>query len=230
VASVLEKQELVDDIKRPTRRYSITVNGAGGEIYYGRSSKEEYEYWVTNADQRRTEVKIGADENPFQQYMLFKDNEPGMYLNVPETVRRDYNSYYEYYDLDNVEGPAYDSAYITIKEIDDKGVLIETLYDNVKLEDFIIEHDIETIVDETVAFDNDYVYSVVSDYKTSVLDGVFETQGRADLTKLNFFMSEMRNGQTIIYDMQYNNIIIDNLASSFENYGIEIRLLSLDEG
>ena len=45
MATSEEKQELLEDIKRPVRHYRIMLWGYGGENSYIRLTKEQYEYW-----------------------------------------------------------------------------------------------------------------------------------------------------------------------------------------
>jgi hypothetical protein len=234
MATSEEKQELVEDIKRPTRYYRVSLWGYGSEIYYAPSSKEEYDFWVTNAEQRRSEAGLEEYEDPFERYMFYKDDEPKLYSNVPENLQREYD-YYDYNEVDHIEGPDYDSTNIAIEEVeivdnDHYNIkVINTIVEDSELAEFVMENDIDSIVDETVAFEKEYLYTVVSSRKGTFFEGLIETAGRLDLSKLSFEVTEMHNGETIVHSVKYDGEHVDNWGSDANDKGTEIRIINMQD-
>jgi hypothetical protein len=232
MATTEEKQELVEDIKRPVRQYRIILSGYGSQIYCDPSTKEEYDYWVTNKEQRCIDFNTEEHRSPFHDYMFNKEDEPNLYASVPENIRRDYD-FYEYDAIEYVEGPDYFSANLTIEELEPtethNGNVINTICNDVELADFVDDNNIETVVEESVVFEQKYVVSVVSNLKGMFFEGMIETNGKLDLSKLTFMMTETHNGETLVHSIKYNGEYVDNFGGDAIEKDIEISLINMKE-
>lgn len=227
MATIQEKQDLIDDIKRPIRHYKIMLLGYGSEVVYGRSSKEEYNYWETKIEERRRQFNIPEDESPFNRYMMDKDDIGG-YDAVPANLKRKYD-WFEEDDVDHGMGVNYQSAYISIVEFDDtdeKEKEIETILDE-KLTQFIDSNDIDLIVGDSEAIDVPYLYSAVSTNKGLFFYGRLTTSGKIDLSKFRFECTEYPNGETLVNHVFYGNEELDNDGSELNEKGLYIELLDL---
>jgi hypothetical protein len=230
MATLAEKRELVEDIKRPVRLYRIVLSGYGSETYYANSSKEEYDFWVTEIKKRRVEVDLEDHKDPFEQYMLCKEDEPDSYEYVPKDIKRR-DEYYDYSNIAFVQGPEYDSAYISIEEIeivDYQYNVLETVAENVELSDFILDNNNDS-ESKDITFKTDYVYTAVIALKGKFFEGLVETNGRIDLSKLAFNMIDTYCGESIVSGIAYNGEHIEYQDSDVDDMSTEIRLVNMKE-
>jgi hypothetical protein len=162
--------------------------------------------------------------------MLCKNDEFDSYEYVPEDIKREY-SYYDYSDIDLVHGPEYESAYISIEEIEivgDQYNVLETVAENVELSDFILDNNNDG-VSKDVAYKTDYVYTAVIALKGKFFEGLVETNGRIDLSELAFNMVDTHNGETIVDGIIYNGEHIEYRDGDVKDMGTEIRLINMKE-
>lgn len=232
MATTDEKQELVEDIKRPIRYYRIRLWGYGGELVYGRSSKEEYEFW--NSDYAKDLVGYDPNEtisSPVQIYMWEKDGDPERFENVPDEFKRE-GEWFEQDDIEHMSGVEPGSCYIEITEVDSNEYSaneIETVVDDASwYEGFYEDNDIDLVVEESAAFDEPYLFYGYSAEKGQFYEGTFESKGRIDFSKLKFYMMEFPSGEEMIYIIEYDGEEIDNegLESNQKGLYIEIQDLS----
>lgn len=219
-----ENKELIKDIKTPIRTYRITVWGYGGEVAYGKSSKEEYEYWKSQQAKEDTNVSEDEDhENTFSNYMFEKDIEDAVFPNVPAEFQRE-GEWYDQGDIEHCTGVDISSANIEIVEVteEDSSETITLDYDT------IFENEINVMAKESDAFDHEYVFYGMSVEKGTFFEGTIEIPGKIDLSKLELHTVEFPNGDEIIYDIYYNEEIIDNygLDTNGKDMLIEIQKLS----
>ena len=205
MATAQEKQDLVDDIKKPHRHYRITLTGYGGEIVYSSSSKKEYDYWETDIEERRKEFNIPSDESPFNRFMMDKDDIGG-YETVPTEVFRT-GEWYENSDIDHGVGVSYDSAIITIVECetDDYNSTECNTIVELPLTEFIDQYDAEPVVGDSEAVDGGYMYYAMDVQKGIFFDGRLTTVGKINLSKFQFQCTEYPNGDTLVNHVFYSD-------------------------
>jgi hypothetical protein len=223
-----DKKELIKDIKNPIRYYRIRLWGYGGEIVYGNSTAEEYDYWVTNAEARKKEFSI-EDSNPFEEYMLNKDVDEKFKQVPPQFVRE-----YDWYEHDSVEhctGVTSNSAIIEIVELENKEYgadEIETIVDAQQFfDEFLDEWGCDYIVSDSDAFDQQYVFYAMSVEKGTFIECIVETDGKIDLTKLQFNGTDFPNGDELIVDIEYDGDLLDNDGVDTNGKGLYIELVEL---
>ena len=224
MATTDEKQELVEDIKRPVRHYQITLWGYGAEYVAGESTKEEYDYWVTNAKERIKEFDLDEGDNPFEIYMLDKDND-SKWDAVPAEFAR-LNNYFEYDDVEHLHGAVDTAGRITVEEIDiTTDTVIDTLVDNCELDEFFETYDCYHVVRESEDYTKDYIFTAVSSEKGTFFNGVLETQGRIDLSKISVHSTEIYDGDIIVHDIMYDEEYVEHDGADTNGKGMYINLV-----
>ena len=231
MATLSQKQELVEDIKRPIRYYRIRLIGYGGELVYGRSCKDEYDFWQT--EEAKQFVGYNPEEDvsePVQIYMWEKDEDPQRFENIPEEFKRE-GEWYEQDDIDHITGISPEACYVEITEVDSYNYNaneLETVLDKLHwYDEFVDDYQADIIVEESPAFDESFVFCGYSLEKGQFYDGVFETAGRIDLSKLKFYMSEFPNGEELIYMVEYNGEEIENDGGDTSGKALYIELQDL---
>jgi hypothetical protein len=230
MATAEEKQELVEDIKRPVRYYRITLWGYGAEYTAGESTKEEYDYWVTEFKQRIKEFGLDEeyDNNPFETYMLEKD-EDTKWEAVPEEIKRAWD-YFEYNDIECIHGPTDNSARISIEEIEDtenvyQAKVIDTVVADIDFEEFREKYEFDYVIGESEDYKKEYIFTAVNSEKGTFFTGYIETSGRIDLSKLAIHATEIYDGDVIIHDIEYNSEYVDNEGAETNGKGTYINLV-----
>jgi len=231
MATINEKQELVEDIKRPIRYYRIKLAGYGGELVYGRSSKAEQEFW--NSDEAKELVGYNLDEDisdPIQIYMWEKDEEPERFEHIPKEFQRE-GEWYEQDDVDHMSGVAPEACYVEITEVesfDYKAEEITTVVDSESwYDEFYDKHNIDMVVEESAAFNESHLFYGYSSEKGVFFDGIFETKGRIDFSALKFYMMEFPSGEEMIYMIEYNGEEVENDGIDTSGKGLYIELQDL---
>ena len=231
MATTDEKQELVDDIKRPIRYYRIRLYGYGGELVYGRSSKAEQEFW--KSEEAKQLVSYNPDEDlsdPIQIYMWEKDENPERFENIPNEFKRE-GEWYDQDEIEHLSGVAPEACYVEITEVvseEYNAEEIETVVDSESwYDEFYDKHDVDMIIEESAAFDESYLFYGYSSEKGEFFDGVFETKGRIDFSALKFYMMEFPSGEEMIYMVEYNGKEIENDGGDTNGKGLYIELQDL---
>ena len=227
MATIEEKQDLIDTIKRPLRHYRIMLWGYGGEAAYLSLTKEQYEYW--NA------MKEDSDHDILVHYMLDEDREE--YTDIPvemdfmgdpddlETCR------YSWHDAPNEIvhqwGVDYSSARITITEIESdeyNAKPIQDVVDGEDLNDFVCNNDLEWISDEVDKTESDYMLQFYSSEKGTFFEGILTTNGKIDLSKLKFCTTEHFNGDDTVDEITYDDESIENLGGDTNGKGYSVQI------
>lgn len=221
----IENQELIDTIKRPIRHYRITLWGYGGEIVYGNSTKEEYDYWETNIEERRKQFNIPEDESPFNRYMMDKDDVGG-YEAVPTNIQRE-GEWYDQDDMDHASGVSCDSATINIVEVNDEEYNAEEICEIVQcsLDEFIEDTDANLIIGDSDAINRSFMFYAISVEKGTFFDGRLTVTGKIDFSKLRFECTEYPNGDTIVNHVFYGDEEIDNDGGDTNGKSLYIELV-----
>ena len=113
MATLKEKQKLINTIKTPNRFFRLSFTRYGGEVAMGTITKDQYEYWT--------------DNDGFEEYMAqvdFDANEAN--LRIPKRAQFD-QPFYEYSNICHLSGPEWDdSQTMYIEELDKDGRPMET--------------------------------------------------------------------------------------------------------
>ena len=220
MATSEEKQELVEKIKGP-RYYRLILSGYGGESAYMNITKEQHDYWKEN-------------EDDLLDYMLDDDMEMEVpeeadFLKVPDEDYRApwYESPCEY---EHSYGVAYDSAYITVDEVNSADYMSQHIREIICNED--LGNYVSNLQEETdyqfegtdfqecyAGKDVEYIAQMYSSEKGGFFDGIIETTGDFDFKKLVFFCSEYDNGEETITEVEYDGVEIDNQGGDTNGKG-----------
>lgn len=230
----MDNKELVETIKRPIRHYRIQLWGYGGESAYLGLTKEQYDYW----EQRKQD----DHEDILLDYML--DEDRTVVKDVPIEV--DFladptditSARYPWYDapgeLEHQSGVDYDSAKITITEIDSEEYNATTIEDvvdgeelnkwieSLQVEDEYATELVEYGLSEFEDWAAPYILQFYSREKGTFFDGIFTTSGRFNPMKLKVFTSEYANGDDTVESIQYDGEEIENLGADSNGKGYSV--------
>ena len=199
-----------------TKYYTVQISGYGGESVYGKITKEQYEFW-SNEEAVEKVFEEGADgalNEYFWDMEEFNDK-------IPEEAQFDT----EWHDIDNIEhsnGCTLDSGMLEICEVDsgeyDAKHIADVWEGDVK--QLITEQDIEVderildLDDHATKDGHNYVFYGMSVEKGSFYFATIELEDNEefDISKLNFDICEMPNGDTIINDVSYKGEFLDNVG------------------
>ena len=230
MATSEEKQELIEDIKRPVRHYRIMLWGYGGENSYIRLTKEQYEYW----NQRKED---DDERDILVDYMLDEDREevadvpPAMeFMSDPEDLEGPRYPWHESpNEIVHQFGVDYSNARITITEIESdeySSKPIEDIVDGVDLNDFVSEHDIEWFSDEVEETQSDYMLQFNSSEKGTFFEGILTTAGKIDPSKLEVYTTDHFNDDDTVDDIRYDGESIENMGGDTNGKGYSVYMWS----
>lgn len=220
MASPEERQETVDALKGK-RYYRLSISGYGGEAAYISLSKEAFEFWNNACDEYGDSDLVNycvtddpedydfedIGEVPAEADFLREDDFKSQWYEAPTEVVHQY-------------GVSYDSAYLTVEEVDGDSWGASYVADVIDGEDvsaFIdrigeeTDWEVEQLEgDEDMCFDTPYVLQFYSAEKGGFWDGVIETYGDFDPKKLKFVTTEYPNGEDVITEVHYDDQEVDN--------------------
>lgn len=218
MATSEQKQELVEDIKKPIRHYRVTITGYGGEHVYGSLTREQFEYWKNR-------------ENELSEYVVEPQAHPDLLESVSFLKKKSgendyYLDWWEYDDVDHFHGAEHYSSSILIEELDSDDYdaeIIDTVYEDT-LEEFLDEYDADTIIDESDSLinkDKKPIVGMCSIEKGTFFEARFSTQGRIDFSKLEFFATETLS-DTILTSINYDDEDLDNEGGDTTGKGFHV--------
>ena len=197
------------------RYYRIFINGYGGESVYGKITKEQYEFWSNH--EKLEELGFEDGEGAINEYFWDQEEHEDK---VPEEARFEASDWYEMDDIEHSNGVTSDSARVSIEEYDGGEWESQhvTYFLEGDLQQLITEQDIdvdEGILDLDEHQDKEghcYVFYGMSVEKGSFVDATVEIPDgeEFDISKLNFSIMEMPNGDNIVSDVTYNGEYLDN--------------------
>jgi len=240
MATPEEKQELVDNLKGK-RFYRIGLWGYGGESAYINLNKDQFEFWKNHVDEHGDSDAVNYMVNAEDQDWDFEEIE-----SVPENAdfmkddEGDYRPWYEHHnEFSHQWGVAYDNARLTIDEIDsiewNAKTINEVVKDGIDLNDWINEQHEKTdyepemvITEDEDHFANqgDYTCQFYSSEKGTFFDGVIETVGEFDPTKLRIYINEFPNGEDVVTSIEYNGEDVDNQGGDTNGKGYSVHFWS----
>jgi hypothetical protein len=237
MATLEEKQELLEDIKNPIRYYRILLWGYGGEAAYIGLNKETYEYWEKR--------KIAEEDTDILlSYMLDEDREDVIdvpaehdFMSDPDDLKA---SRYSWYDppneLTHQCGVSYNSAYMTITEVDSaeyNATPIVDIVDNVSLDTWVNELQEEwdytpELVDNLPpdADEAEYMLQFYSSEKGTFFEATFASAGKFDPKKLKICTREYFNGDDTVESIYYDNEEVENNGGDASGKGYSVHIWS----
>lgn len=244
MATSQEKKELVEELKGP-HFYRITVNGYGAETSYMKISKEAFEFWKESLEsgdsdcvhyvisaEEKTPAEVNADEE-YEDINSADIPREAMFMHDDEDPEAVGGSWYEApNEFDHVWGVSSDNAYITIEKIDSddyNAKWLEDIVDGEDLNEYIDRigeaNDYEIELTEglegggTYAQKGDYVFQFMSSEKGTFFEGILQSPGLIDLTKLKFTIDEAPNGEDTLFGITYDGVDIDNQGGDTNGKG-----------
>jgi len=193
MASLEEQERTVETLKHGPRTYYISIGGYGGEIVYGRLTKEQFEYWKER-------------EDDFEEYMCDWDKddpENEEWSDVPEHARLEV----EWYDNDDIlheNGCAVSSAWVQVESEDPQGNK-EEIFEGA-WEEFAGRYGVEPVVEgseEELPDDAPYVYFGMSVEKGHFHTFSFESAVPPRWDLLRYDTATYPNGDTFFYGLYF---------------------------
>jgi hypothetical protein len=224
MATLEEKQELIETIKHPIRYYRLMLWGYGGESAYIKLDKATYEYWKKREQD--------GDET-LLTYMLDEDREEVTdvppehdFMGDPDDLA---GTRYSWHDAPNEIvhqwGVDYFSARLTVTEVESEeynSEPVEDAVDGVELSNFVDEHEIEWVSGDYPAKEADYMLQFYSSEKGTFFEAIFATNGRFDPKKLKVYSTEHFNGDDTIDNIEYNGESLENQGGDTNGKGYTV--------
>ena len=167
-------------------KYTIEINGYGGEVVLGKLTKEQYDYWIDHADRESEELHSHLFWDPWS-------DEDGN----PITDDEDPRWLGQWYEIDSeahVCNALHDNCRVTVYDEDGNDVMEE---DDVEIASTTF-HDCE----------EGYLLHAWSSEKGQVFYAEFETD-KFDPKKLKFYGSDVE-GELFIDSVEYDGNELDN--------------------
>lgn len=213
MATLEQKQELIEDIRLPTRYYQIRLWGHGTELVYSKSSKAEYEFWQSQTAANCVGYRPGVDvASPIQIYLWEKDQDPVRFEYIPQQFQRE-GDWYEQDDLDSVCGVGLHTSCIEITQVSgmqQNASKIKTIVpDQHFYNQFYKNHNCDLLIEHSDVFDYDYVLCGRSEEHGEFFHGIIEVEGRINFAQLQFLAVKHPNDDCLIYGLEYNGERVD---------------------
>jgi hypothetical protein len=225
MATTEQKQELVEDIKRPIRYYRLSISGYGGEGAYLGLSQEAWEYW-------KNKIDTDGDESLID-YLVDPDTFDGD-LSRDADFQCDAEGYrhawYESpHEIVHQYGVDINSCYITINEVETENIssdIVDAIIDSKEFSEFREEHKLwdNVEVEDIVEDEQPYMLQAHSAEKGVFYEGVLTVQGKFDPTKLTFHTIEHWNGDEVIDEILYNDELVENFGADTRGKGFSVHL------
>jgi len=225
MATLEEKQETLDRIKGP-RYYHIQLWGYGAEHAYASISKEAYDFWKPIVDEHGdsdlVNYLLNAEEGTFDFEDIDSVPPEANFLSDDEEGVGACSQWYEMpNEFEHTHAISTDSANIEINEVDGaeyNNKHINTVVENEPLNDWTNtiseESDWETeileSIEDTYPDKGTHIVQMLSMEKGTFFDGIVETVGEFDPTKLKIQYSETTNGEDVVRGITYDGTEIDN--------------------
>ena len=201
------------------RYYNIDLSGYGGEVVYGKLTKEQHDFWH---DKEESDITAHAFWDPYDEgdENLVQDEDDPRWLGY-------------WHDLDDIvhlNGGTMSDAWITVEEVssaDYAASSIKEIVDRVDVAEFIKTNKNE-LTQEAIDLDDyanedghNYIF-----YGMSIEKGQFHLSTvelpddeEFDLSKINFCATELDNGDNIVEVLSYGDIDLDNVGGDSTGKG-----------
>lgn len=212
MATLEEQQKTVDTIKHGKRTYNIYVSGYGGEMVLGKATKEQYEFWSEYEDDHEREFLdyILEDSRHDEELKEMKSIEGQSWQHVPESARfEDGCAWYDFDDIEHVNGAVYGGAYIIVESTDSAGNIEEVFDGSIEEfeEQFKVqknESDFDDQLNEHADKDgHNYVFYAMSVEKGQFSNYEFESMMPPEWDRLKFDVVEYPNGDNMIENFRF---------------------------
>ena len=236
MATDQEKEELVETIKRPDRYYRISISGYGGEGAYMSISKEAHDFWKAVKDEHGdgdlVHYMVSAEDGDFDFDEIKSVPPEADFLKWEDDGEVYRSSWYEApTEFEHTYGVNYDSAYITVDEVEDED------YGSSVLEEVIDQEDLQELVsrvyeesgEEYVEINEysccdehpeaEYIAQMYSSEKGCFFEGVVHTTGAFDPRKLKIYVVEYLNGEDTVTSIEYDGEEVDNWGGDTNGKG-----------
>lgn len=207
------------------RYFRIELYGYGGEAVISTSTPEEFEYW--KSEQALADTGTEDLEDALFTYLEEHEFESERFK-VPEQFVRE-GSWYEQDDLAHENGVDFSYGYVNVYEVegpDWEAKQIATIVEDVKISDFIEEHNADS---ETNEFETDeqYVFFGMSSEKGTFYNAVIETDGDLDLSLIKFYSTELPTGDDLVVAVTYNDEDLSNEGGDTNGKGTTVQFMEL---
>jgi len=226
VATLKEKEELIDTIKGP-RYYRVSIWGYGGESAYIDISKKAKDFWKPILDEHGdgdlVNYCINAEDERFNFDNIESVPPEANFLSDDEEGIGACSSWYEApTELEHQWGVDFGSGNITVEEQKNKDYnspVIRTIVDGEPLNDWTDEvmkqDDYKTEItdmqiSEYESWTAPHILQFYSSEKGTFFDGIIETYGNFDPKKLMFHCLEYANGDDTLISVDYDGQEISN--------------------
>ena len=206
MATLEEKEHLIETIKRPDRYYRISIWGYGSEMVWNKVSKECADWWNSQED-------LSAEEYISDPEEFVKENTIPDEANFLRWENDDGEKYYSGWheppeEAGHFWGVSDSGANITVEEVESgeyNAPVIETIIDGKDFHNAIDEDGVEcTIEDEDAVIPKGYYAQMISSEKGTFFDGVLHLVGQTfDPTKLVIDQNTMPNDEVYIQGVRY---------------------------
>jgi hypothetical protein len=186
MASLAEQERTVEALRHGPRTYFISIGGYGGEMVYGRLTKEQFAYWEEH-------------EDDFEEYMCSWDKDEE-WPNVPEHARIE-GEWYDNDDILHETGCGVSSAWVQVESENSQGKKEEIFsgsWDDFAKK-FDVEHEAEN--SEELPKDAPYVYFGMSVEKGHFYTYSFSSMVPPQWNLLRYDTTSYPNG-----DMFFSNL------------------------
>ena len=222
MATSEEKTELVETLKGP-RYYRVLIQGYGGESAYMNISKEAYDFWKDhteqNGDSDLVNYIVNAEDGEFEfdeleavpteaEFLTDSDGDVTPWFESHCEFEHSYGGSYENcrIDVDEVDSAEYNATGIReIISMKDVSELVDEVLDESENQTEIIQMDVAETPDSV-----EYIAQMYSSEKGCFFDGLIETVGDFDPTKLKIYTTEYLNGEDTITSVEYDGVEVDN--------------------
>ena len=225
MATTEEKVELVETLKGP-RFYRVQLNGYGGESAYMGISKEAHDFWHPICEEHGDydlTTYMNSDGGEDDEYDNIESVPPEAQF-LHDTDEDNYKRpwYESHTEFEHSYGVEWGSAYIVVEEVDSMEYSANHVADVIEGEDLqellseaeeksnweleLTEMDCEDEAPEGV----EYIAQLYSSEKGQFFDGIIETTGEFDLTKIKVHTIEYMNGEDTVTSIVYDGVEVDN--------------------
>ena len=229
MATLEEKEHLIETIKRPDRYYRISIWGYGSEMVWNKVSKECADWWNSQED-------LSAEEYMSDPEEFVKENTIPDEANFLRWENDDGEKYYSGWheppeEAGHFWGVSDSGANITIEEIESSeynAPVIETIIDGKDFHNAIDEDGIESSIDDADAvIPKGWYAQMISHEKGTFFDGILHLRGeRFDPTKLVIDQTTMPNDEVIIQSVRYGEegkeVEVDNQGGDTRGKGYSV--------
>jgi len=230
-------EELVETLANKTRFYQVSVWGYGGESAYMELNEKQYEFWnksiEENGDSDVINYCSNAEDGDFEFDDIAELPKDADFLMDPDNEGR--CPWYEApTEFEHQWGVDYTNARLRITEVD------STEYNATEIKEIVADVDMPEWVDsihESIDYVTDitdmgvsesvepkFVLQFYSAEKGTFFDGIIETKGDFNPSKLKIFTIEYLNGDDSISSIEYDGELIDDNGGDTTGKGYSVHV------